>query len=101
MVEMVDRRSHVNPAAGMPGVDGAAAETAGMEHTKKYHSRDETRMPEGWDKYFTENGKRYYAERASGISSWHAPAGATGGSTGRPHPKPEAGMSFTTNPARK
>ena len=120
-----------NPAVGMAGADKAAAETARLQrqtraHMNKHHSRDETRVPEGWDKYFTEDGERYYAEHATGVSSWEAPAGATGGSTGRPHrnagegAEPEigveqvyeyrergeegvgaaaSGMSFITNPA--
>ena len=75
--------SSANPAAGL---EDAAAEEARhtRNHRKKHHSRDETRMPDGWDKHFTEDGTRYYAERASGLSSWEAPEGATGGSTGRP-----------------
>ena len=41
----------------------------------------ETVLPRGWDKYAREkDGKRYYANRKSGKSSWTPPPGSIGGS---------------------
>lgn len=83
-----ESQSVVNPAVGLKDEADEAWQQMEARHTgnlgNKHHSRDETCMPEGWDKHFTEDGTRYYAERASGLSSWKAPEGATGGSTGRP-----------------
>ena len=46
------------------------------------HGRNETKLPDGWIKDYTDDGEKYYANGETGESSWDAPPGATGGSTG-------------------
>ena len=48
----------------------------------RYELHHSTQMPDGWGKYRDKYGNRYYSEHSSGASSWTAPEGATGGSTG-------------------
>ena len=48
------------------------------------HRRNSTDMPEGWDKYYTDDGSRYYHNSGGDQStSWVAPPGSTGGSVDR------------------
>ena len=60
------------------------AESTQDPSSKHQHRRNSTKLPLGWDKYNDDEGRRYYTQRTSGSSSWEAPEGATGGSTGRP-----------------
>lgn len=46
--------------------------------------RTETQLPDGWSKDYTEEGDKYYVNDHNGDTSWDAPPGATGGSTGIP-----------------
>ena len=48
------------------------------------HGRNATQLPSGWSKDYTEEGDGYYVDEQSGETSWEAPPGATGGSTGIP-----------------
>ena len=47
-----------------------------------HHSRVSTQMPSGWEKHYDDEGNRFYEDVNTGETSWDAPAGATGGSTG-------------------
>ena len=47
-----------------------------------HHARNSTQLPDGWDKHTDEEGNRYYAEAASGLTAWDAPPGSVGGSAG-------------------
>jgi hypothetical protein len=49
-----------------------------------HHARASTQMPSGWDKHYDEEGNRFYEDAQTGATSWDAPEGATGGSTGIP-----------------
>ena len=56
---------------------GSTVELSEMENpmrasqlaTKK-HGRNSTKLPGGWDKHFTEEGDKYYANGDSGETSW-------------------------------
>jgi hypothetical protein len=49
---------------------------------KPQHSRNATQLPDGWSGEYTEEGDKYYVDNNSGDTSWEAPPGSTGGSTG-------------------
>ena len=53
------------------------------QQQKPKHRRGSTTVPKGWDKHNDDEGRRYYTNRMSEASSWEAPEGSTGGSTGR------------------
>merc|ERR1712166_518568 len=46
------------------------------------HKRNSTQLPDGWEKHEDEEGNRYYAEEATGMTAWDAPPGSVGGSAG-------------------
>ena len=52
------------------------------EETNRHHARASTTVPSGWEKMTTEEGDRYYMDGKTGDTTWDAPAGSTGGSTG-------------------
>ena len=72
---------------------------AHQEHQKqsKHHTRVSTQLPAEWNKHRNENGERYYSNQ-QGESTWTAPAGATGGSTGV---ETHELTTVTSNPMRK
>eukprot|EP00946_MAST-07B_sp_MAST-7B-sp1_P005394 g5394.t1 len=51
---------------------------------KPNHGRNVTQLPAGWSGEYTEEGDKYYVNEQSGDSSWEAPPGSKGGSTGIP-----------------
>jgi len=53
-----------------------------LDTKPKHHVRTSTQLPLGWDKHNDTAGTRYYSNKATQQSSWVAPEGATGGSTG-------------------
>ena len=57
---------------------GAAAGAAGAAR----HGRNETQLPDGWSGDYTEAGEKYYVNEHSGDTTWDAPAGSKGGTTG-------------------
>ena len=62
--------------------DSTHCENPMRKAKKNHHSRNSTQLPDGWDKDTTGEGDRFYIERESGLTTWDAPKGSTGGSTG-------------------
>ena len=54
------------------------------QQSNSNHGRSETQLPSGWSKDYTEEGDGYYVDESNGETSWDAPPGSTGGSTGIP-----------------
>jgi hypothetical protein len=70
-----------NPMRSSTVVANSAATSAASSSADiSSHRRDSTNLPNGWQKFATGEGKKYYAERLSGTSSWTPPPGSTGGS---------------------
>ena len=62
--------------------DSTHCENPMRKAKNNHHSRNSTQLPDGWDKDTTGEGDRFYIERESGLTTWDAPKGSTGGSTG-------------------
>ena len=50
-----------------------------LTESNPMHSRNETQLPAGWERSYTEDGDKYYVNEAEGESSWEPPAGSTRG----------------------
>ena len=72
--------SYSNPMKTTTVDKTATTAAAGRRH--QHHTRTSTQLPPDWNKHKDGEGRRYYSNDQTQESSWVAPEGSTGGSTG-------------------
>ena len=64
------------------GGNDLEARSPSAADSPQHHARMSTKLPSNWNKHVDPQGKRYYSNTETRETSWTAPDGATGGSSG-------------------